>query len=81
MDQQKSIVLKPPNFQLKALTMSFSEDASYLNEDQEALQDDTFVENIKKQLHTNEFNDEFEFKNGLLYFKRPFVHTSKTYTT
>jgi hypothetical protein len=37
LDQQKSIVLKPANFQLKALAMSFSEDASYLEEVQETL--------------------------------------------
>jgi hypothetical protein len=68
LDQQKSIVLKPANFQLKALAMSFDEDASYLKEVQEALQDDPFVENIKKRLHANEINDEFEFKDGLFYF-------------
>jgi hypothetical protein len=69
LDQQKSIVLKPTNFQLKALAMSSSEDASYLKEVQEALQDDPFVENIKKRLRANAVNDEFEFKDGLLYFK------------
>jgi hypothetical protein len=70
LDQQKSIVLKPANFQLKDLTMSSGEDASYLNEGQEALQDDPFVENIRKRLRTNEVNDEFEFMNSLLYFNR-----------
>jgi hypothetical protein len=34
----------------------------------QALQDDPFVENIKKRLHANEINDEFEFKDGLFYF-------------
>jgi hypothetical protein len=48
LDQQKSIVLKPIKFQLKALAMSSSEDASYLKEVQETLQDDPFVENIRK---------------------------------
>jgi hypothetical protein len=43
LDQQKFIVLKPTNFQFKGLTMSFCEDASYLKEVQEALQDDPFV--------------------------------------
>jgi hypothetical protein len=81
LDQQKSIVLKPANFQLKALTMSSDEDASYLKEVQEALQDDPFIETIKKRLHTNEVNNEFEFKDGLLYFKGLFVHTSRAYTT
>jgi hypothetical protein len=66
LDQQKSIVLKPANFQMKALAMSSSEDALYLKEVQEALQDDPFVENIRKQLRAN---DELEFKDGLLYFK------------
>jgi hypothetical protein len=69
LDQQKSIVLKLANFQLKALAMSSGEDLSYLQEIQEALQDDPFVENIRKRLRTNEVNDEFEFKDGLLYFK------------
>jgi hypothetical protein len=49
--------------------MSVGEDASYLEEVQKALQDDPFVENIKKRLRANAVNDEFEFKNGLLYFK------------
>ena len=49
--------------------MSSSEDASYLKEVQEALQDDPFVENIRKRLRANEVNDEFEFKDGLLYLK------------
>ena len=70
LNQQKSIVLKPANFQLKALAMSSGEDASYLKEVQEVLQDNSFVKNIKKRLHLNEVNDEFEFKDGLLYFKR-----------
>jgi hypothetical protein len=48
LDQQKSIVMKFSNFQLKALAMSSGKDASYLKEVQEALQDDPFVENIKK---------------------------------
>jgi hypothetical protein len=37
LDQQKYFVLKPANFQLKALAMSSGEDASYLKEVQEAL--------------------------------------------
>jgi hypothetical protein len=37
LDQQKSIVLKPANFQLKALAMSSDEDSSYLSEVQEAI--------------------------------------------
>ena len=69
MDQQKSTILKLANFQLNALAMSFCEDTSCLKEVQEAIKDDTFVENIREHLHTNEVNDGFEFKNGLLYFK------------
>jgi hypothetical protein len=69
LDQQKSIVLKLANFQLKALAMSSGEVASYLKEVQRALQDETFVENIRKRLLANEVNDEFEFKDGLFYFK------------
>jgi hypothetical protein len=61
--------LKSANFQLKALAMSYGENASYLKEIQEALQDDTFVEIIRKSLCANEVNDEFEFKHELLYFK------------
>jgi hypothetical protein len=68
LDQQKSIVLKSANFQLKALAMSSGEDALYLKEVQEALHDHPFVRNIRKRLHTNKVNDEFEFKDGLLYF-------------
>jgi hypothetical protein len=50
--------------------MSSCEDASYLKEVQEVLNDDPFVGNINKCLCINEVNDEFEFKNGLLYFKK-----------
>ena len=49
--------------------MSSSEDASYLKEVQEASLDDPFVENIMKRLLVNEFNDKFEFNDGLFYFK------------
>jgi hypothetical protein len=49
--------------------MSSSENASYLKEVQRTLQDDQFVENIRKRLHANEVNDEFEFKDGFFYFK------------
>ena len=70
LDQQKSIVLKPANFQLKDLVISFGKDASYLKEVQGALQNDPCVENIRKRLHANEVNDEFEFKNELLYFNK-----------
>jgi hypothetical protein len=64
-----SIFLKQVSIQLKALAISSCEDASYLKEVQEALQGDPFVENIKKRLRINEVNDEFEFNDGLLYFK------------
>jgi hypothetical protein len=69
LDQQKSIVLKPANFQLKSLAMSSCEDASYFMEVQAALKNDPLVEKIKEFLRINEVNDEFEFKDGLLYFK------------
>jgi hypothetical protein len=69
LDQQKCIVFKPTNFQLKALAMSYGKDASYLKEVQEALQNDPFVENIRKRLRANEVNNEFKFMDGLLYFK------------
>ena len=57
------------SFQSKVLAMSSSEDASYSKEVQEALQDDPFIRKIKKLLCANEVNDEFEFKDGLFYFK------------
>jgi hypothetical protein len=69
LDQQKSIVLKPANFQLKNLTMSSYETISYFTEVQEALKDDPFVEQIRKRLRINDVIDEFEFKDGLLNFK------------
>jgi hypothetical protein len=69
LDQQKSIILKLANFQLKALAMSSCEDASYFTEVQEALKDDPFVEQIRERLRINDVDDEFEFKDGLLYFK------------
>jgi hypothetical protein len=78
LDQQKSIVLKPANFQLKALAMSSCEDASYFMEVQETLKDDPFVEKIRERLRINEVNNEFEFKDGLLFFQ---VYTSRAYTT
>jgi hypothetical protein len=49
--------------------MSSGEDASYLKEVQDTLKANPFVENIKKRLYINNVNDEFEFKDGLFYFK------------
>jgi hypothetical protein len=69
LDQQKFIVLEPVNFQLKALAMSFYKDASYFMEVQETLKGDPFIVNIMERLRINKVNDEFEFKDGLLYFK------------
>jgi hypothetical protein len=69
LDQQKFILLKPANFQLKALAMTSCEDASYFREVQETLKDDPFVEKIRERLCINKINNEFEFKNGLFYFK------------
>ena len=69
LDQEKSIVMKQANFQFKLVTMSSCKNASYLKEVQEALQDNLFVENTKKCLHINDVNDDFEFNDGLLYFK------------
>jgi hypothetical protein len=69
LDQQKSIVLKPAKFQLKALVMSSCEDASCFTKVQEALKDDPFIEQIKERLRINDINDEYEFNDGLLYFK------------
>jgi hypothetical protein len=45
------------------------EDTSYFMEVQKTLKDDPLVEKIRERLRINEVNDEFEFKNGLLYFK------------
>jgi hypothetical protein len=36
---------------------------------QEALKSDPFIEKIRERFRINEVNDEFEFKDGLLYFK------------
>jgi orotate phosphoribosyltransferase len=69
LDQQKSIVLKSANFQLKALAMSSGKDASYFMEVQEVLKDNPFVEKIRERICVNEVNDEFEFNDGLFYFK------------
>ena len=52
LDQQKFIVLRPSNFQLKNLTMSSYETISYFTEVQEALKNDPFVEQIRKRLRT-----------------------------
>jgi hypothetical protein len=41
----------------------------FLKEVQEAFYDDPFVENIKKHSRINEVNDDFKFRDGLLYFK------------
>jgi hypothetical protein len=60
LDQQKSIVLKPINFQLKNLGMSSCEDASYFMEVQEALKDNPFVKNIRERSYINEINDDFD---------------------
>jgi hypothetical protein len=49
--------------------MSSCENASYFIEVQEVLKDDPFSEQIRERLYINDFSDEFEFKNGLLYFK------------
>jgi hypothetical protein len=49
--------------------MSSGEDASYLKEVQEALQEDPFVKNIRKRLRANKVNNEFKFNDGLVYFK------------
>jgi hypothetical protein len=69
LDQQKSIILKPANFQLKALAMFSCENASYFTEVQEALKDDLFVEQFKERLCINDVSDEFEFKDEIYYFK------------
>jgi hypothetical protein len=49
--------------------MSSCEDASYFVEVQEALKGDPFVKKITERLRINEVDDEFEFKDGMLYFK------------
>jgi hypothetical protein len=78
LDQQKSIILKPTNFQLKALVMSSYEDASYFTEVQKALKDDPFVEIIRKYSCINQVNDDFKFRD---VFQGTFVCTSRAYTT
>jgi hypothetical protein len=69
LDQQKSIILKPANFKLKALTNFSCEDASYIIEVQKVLKNNPFVEKIRERICINDVNDEFEFKDGLFYFK------------
>jgi hypothetical protein len=49
--------------------MSSCKDILYLKEVNEALTDDPFVINIRECLRINEVNDEFEFKDGLIYYK------------
>ena len=73
LDQQKSVLLKPTNLQLKTLTISTTEDLSYLEEIRNASKDDPFVTNIarrmKSGLESRQLKEEFEFKDGLLYHK------------
>ena len=74
LDQQKSIVLKPANFQLKALAMSSYDDASYFMEVQEALKDNPFVAkswnfyiSMKSMMNLNSKMDCFIFKNFCIH--------------
>ena len=73
--------MKPTNFQLNILAMSFYEDASYFMEVQEALNGDPFVEKSRERLCINEINNEFEFQGWIALFQGNFVYTSKAYTT
>jgi hypothetical protein len=70
LDQQKSILLKPKNLQLKALVDTR---ASHLDEIRTALKNDPFTINIQKRFKNyEEFldNDEdFHFQDDLLYYK------------
>ena len=64
--------MKPANFQLKALAMSSSDDASYLKGVQGALQDDPFIKNMvpmKSMMNLNSRMDFFILKNFCTYLQ------------
>jgi len=50
LDQQKPKLLKPPNFQLKALTTSNFENTSYIEGIRNELKDDSFTETMQKKI-------------------------------
>ena len=73
MEQQKSVILKPTNLQVKALEMSSYEHTTYLKEIWEALKDNSFIETIKTRSSNDVVYEEFEFKDGQLY-SNEFLH-------
>ena len=73
LDQQKSVLLKPTNLQLKALTVLTPEDLLHLKEIRDASKDNPFVTSIFRRMksgaESSQLKEEFEFKDGLLYHK------------
>lgn len=71
LDKKKSIILKPSNLQLKALTISTYADTSLMTKIQRAMKTDPFVDSIQRRLKNTlvEENNNFKLKDGLLYFK------------
>ena len=71
LDQQKTVLLKVRNLQLKAATIA---EAFHLDEIWRALMNDAFASNMRKCLKNKrdllDIDEDFEFQDGLLYYKR-----------
>jgi len=68
-DQQRTILLKPEHFHLRAMKSTLTVDSIFVKQIQSSMSSDPLIHDIKNTSSKSHDTSKFEFKNNLLYFE------------
>ena len=68
-EQQRTVLLKPEQFHLRALKSTLTVDSTFVKQIQSSMSSDPLVLDIKSNSSKSHDSSKFEFKNNLLYFE------------
>lgn len=68
-EQQRTVLLKPEQFHLRAVKSTLTVDSTFLKQIQSSMSSDPLVHDIENNSSKSHDSSKFEFKNNLLYFE------------
>jgi len=68
-DQQRTILLKPEHFHLRAIKSTLTVDSTLVKQIQSSMSSDPLIHDIQNPLSKSHDMSKFEFNNNLLYFE------------
>ncbi|GGV51944.1 hypothetical protein GCM10010495_81720 [Kitasatospora herbaricolor] len=78
-EQQRTVLLKPEQFHLRAIKSTLTVNSTFLKQIQSSISSDPLVYNIENNSSKSHNPSKFKFKNNLLYFeKRLYIPEKKT---